>query len=247
MSSILLAATNVFGSPVTAFTHVGASYERSTSNTTTKTFTVPAGAQAGDLLIATSFMDGDNNIPNEASQLGGAQGEYTSSDPLTGWSFVGANTSGTEYPEGVSWYRVWDGVTSSWTVTWNTTDTSAGVMVAFRPDNPITSLSSANFQESDGPSSLSDTISTTSPTNAAGGRIYMYFLTGRPGGSIQNPTPTFTPNTGWTHVDGEPLATEDYMDYAYKLASAGDAFVSTTISTTDAGRQAQHFFIVNAE
>jgi hypothetical protein len=37
------------------------------------------------------------------------------------------------------------------------------------------------------------------------------------------------------------------MDYAYKLASAGDAFVSTTISTTDAGRQAQHFFIVNAE
>ena len=246
MSSILLAATNVFGGAVTSFTHVGASYERSTTNTSTKTFTVPAGAQAGDLLIATSFMDGDRNIPNDASQLGGAEGEYTISDPLTGWARIDANTSGTEYPEGVSWYRVWDGVTSSWTVSWNTADTSAGVMVAFRPDNPITSLSHEQFQESDGPSALSDTISSVTDTNAPGGRIYMYFLTGRPISTIQNPTPTFSPSTGWTHVDGEPLATEDYMDYAYKLASAGDAFVSTTISTTDAGRQGQHFFIVNA-
>ena len=44
----------------------------------------------------------------------------------------------------------------------------------------------------------------------------------------------------------ELLVAADYMDYAYKLASAGDSFVSTTISTNDAGRQAQHFFIVNA-
>ena len=157
------------------------------------------------------------------------------------------STAGTEYPEGVTWYRVWDGVTSSWTVTWNSGDTSAGVMVAFRPDNPITSLTHEKFQESDGPSALSDTISTVTDDPAVGGRIYMYFLTGRPqGGSIQNPTPTFTPSTGWTHVDGEPLLAADYMDYAYKLASAGDAFVSTTISTNDTGRQGQHFFIVNA-
>ena len=245
--AILINAGHVISNPVTSFTHVAASYERSTTNTATKTFTVPAGAQSGDLLIATSFIDSNNFIPNDASQLGGAEGEYNNpADPLTGWSFVGSNTSGTEYPEGVTWFRVWDGVTSSWTVTWNTADTSAGVMVAFRPDNPITSLSSANFQESDGPSALSDSISTTSPTNAAGGRIYAYFLTGRPSSSIQNPTPSFSPSTGWTHVDGEPLASQDYMDYAYKLAAAGDAFVSTTISTTDAGRQGQHFFIVNA-
>lgn len=247
--SVLISVGHVMSNPVTSFTHVGASYERTTGSTTTKTFNVPAGAQSGDLLIATSFMDRSTFIPNDASQLGGAQGEYNNpSDPLTGWSFVGSNTSGTEYPEGVTWFRVWDGVTSSWTVTWNDADHSAGIMVAFRPDNPITSLSSANFQESDGPSALSDSITTTSPTNAAGGRIYMYFLTGRPGsGGIQNPTPSFSPSAGWTHVDGDPLSGDDYMDYAYKLAAAGDAFVSTTISTTDAGRQGQHFFIVNAE
>jgi len=61
-----------------------------------------------------------------------------------------------------------------------------------------------------------------------------------------DPTPTFTPSTGWTHVDGEPLDAADYMDYAYKLAAAGDAFVSTTASTNDTGRQGQHFFIINA-
>jgi len=247
MSSILLAATNVFGgAAVTAFTHVAASYERSTGNTTTKTFTVPAGAQAGDLLVATSFMDRSTYINSDANQLGGAQGEYDGSDPLSGWAFVGSNTSGSEYPEGITWFRVWDGVTSSFTVTWNNADTSAGIMVAFRPDKPITTVTTEGFQESDGPSALSDTISSVTDTNAPGGRIYMYFLTGRPTGSIQNPTPTFTPSTGWTHVDGEPLSSTDQMDYAYKLASAGDAFVSTTASTNDAGRQGQHFFIINA-
>ena len=246
MSAILLAVTNIFGGgPVTAFTHVGASYERSTSNSSTKTFTVPAGAQAGDLLVATSFMDRSTDISTNTNQLGGAQGEYTS-DPLTGWAFVGSNTAGSEYPEGVTWYRVWDGVTTSWTVTWSGSDTSAGVMVAFRPDNPITTLSYGGFRESDGPSGLSDTISSTVPTIAAGGRIYMYFLTGRPLSYIQNPTPTFNPSAGWTHVDGEPLSSSDHMDYAYKLASAGDAFVSTTVSSSDAGRQGQHFFLVNA-
>ena len=32
----------------------------------------------------------------------------------------------------------------------------------------------------------------------------------------------------------------------FASASGGDAFVSTTISTNDTGRQGQHFFIVNA-
>jgi len=232
MSSILLAATNVFGaSGVTSFTHIGASYERSTTNTTTKTFTVPSGAQAGDLLILTSFVD---------------NGSSTITSPPSGWTAIGNNTGATEYPEGYSYYQIYNGTDTSWSLTWNTADTSAGIVVAFRPDNTITTVTTEQFQESDGPSALSDTISSVTDTNAPGGRIYMYFLTGRPTSTIQNPTPTFSPSTGWTHVDGDPLDAADYMDYAYKLAAAGDAFLSTTISTTDAGRQGQHFFIVNA-
>ena len=231
MSAILLATTNVYAAAVTSFTHVGASYERSTTNTATKTFTPPAGAQAGDLLILTSFVD---------------NGSSTITSPPSGWTAIGNNTGATEYPEGYSYYQIYNGTDSSWTATWSATDTSAGIVVAFRPDNPITTVTTVQFQESDGPSALSDTISSVADTNAPGGRIYMYFLTGRPISTIQNPVPTILPSTGWIHVDGEPLAAEDYMDYAYKLASAGDAFVSTTISTTDAGRQGQHFFIVNA-
>jgi hypothetical protein len=226
------------GGAVTAFTHVAASYERSTTNTSEKTFTPPVGAQAGDLLFLTTWID---------------DGYRVVTTPPSGWTEIGNNTSGSEYPEGYSYYQIYDGSTSSWTLQWNGSDTSAGIVVAFRPDNPITTVTTEQFQEDDGsdPSGLSNTISSVTDTNAPGGRIYMYFLTGRPTRAsgqdvIQNPTPTFSPSTGWTHVDGDPLATEDYMDYAYKLASAGDAFVSTTITTTDTGRQGQHFFIVNA-
>jgi len=233
MSSILLAATNVFGGgAVTSFTHVAASYERTTGSTTTKTFTPPAGAQSGDLLILASFVD---------------DGARTISTPPSGWTEIGNNTSGSEYPEGYSYYQIYNGTDSSWTATWSGAEHSAGVVVAFRPDNAITTVTTEQFQESDGPSSLSDTISSVTDTNAPGGRIYMYFLLGRPlSSSIQNPTPSFSPSSGWTHVDGDPLFADDYMDYAYKLDSAGDSFVSTTISTNDTGRQAQHFFIVNA-
>lgn len=235
MSMLLAPYPSFFGgggaSPTTSFTHVAASYERSTANTTVKTFTPPAGAQAGDLLILTTFTDRSDTLSSAPS----------------GWTLIGNNTSGTEYPEGYSYYQIYDGSTSSWTATWTTADTSAGIVVAFRPDNPITTVTTEQFQQADGPSALSDTISSVATTNAPGGRIYMYFLTGRPTSAIQDPTPTFSPNTGWTHVDGEPLnGSADYMDYAYKLASAGEAFVSTTISTNDTGRQAQHFFIVNA-
>ena len=232
MSSILLATTNVFGGAgVTSFTHVGASYERSTSGTTTKTFTKPSGAQAGDLLILTSFID---------------NGSRTISSPPSGWTQIGQSSS-TEYPEGYSYYQIYNGTDTSWNLTWNVGYSSAGIVVAFRPDNPITTVTSEQFQDDDGPSSLSNTISSVADTNAPGGRIYMYFLTGRPLSSyIQDPTPTFSPSSGWTHVDGDPLFSTDYMDYAYKFASAGEAFVSTTITTNDAGRQGQHFFILNA-
>lgn len=232
MSSILLASTNSFGGAVTSFTHVAASYERSTNNTATKSFTPPAGAQSGDLLILASFVD---------------RGSATITTPPSGWTEIGNNASGSEYPEGYSYFQIYNGTDSSWTATWDHADTSAGVVVAFRPDNPITTVTTEQFQESDGPSSLSDTISSVASTNAPGGRIYMYFLLGRPMTTvIQNPTPSFSPSSGWTHVDGDPLFAQDYMDYAYKLDAAGDAFVSTTISTNDAGRQGQHFFIVNA-
>jgi len=232
MSSILLAATNVFGAAATtAFTHVAASYQRNTANATTRTFTPPAGAIAGDLLILTSFTDDDDVITGAPA----------------GWTLIGDNDGLVEYPAGGSYYIIYDGTTSSWTVTWDVADMGSGIVVAFRPDSPITTVTTEQFQSSEGISALSDSITTVADDPAVGGRIYMYFLTGRPtSGAIQDPTPSFSPSAGWTHVDGEPLSSTDQMDYAYKLASAGDAFVSTTISTTDTGRQGQHFFIVNA-
>lgn len=232
MSAIILAATNVFGGggAVTSFTHVAASYQRNTTNETTRTFTPPAGAIAGDLLILTSFTDDDDEITGAPA----------------GWTLIGDNDDLTEFPAGGSYYIIYDGTTSSWTVTWDVADAGAGIVVAFRPDSPITTVTTEQFQSSEGSSSLSDSITTVADDPAVGGRIYMYFLTGRITAGIQDPTPTFTPSTGWTHVDGEPLESFDQMDYAYKLAAAGDAFVSTTISTNDVGRQGHHFFIVNA-
>ena len=231
MSSIILATTNVFGAATTAFTHVAASYQRNTTDAATRTFTPPAGAIAGDLLILTSFTDDDDVITGAPA----------------GWTLIGDNDGLVEYPAGGSYYIIYDGTTSSWTVTWDVADMGSGIVVAFRPDSPITTVTTEQFQSSEGISALSDSITTVADDPAVGGRIYMYFLTGRPlSTSIQNPPPTFSPSTGWTHVDGEPLSSTDQMDYAYKLASASDAFVSTTISTTDTGRQGQHFFIVNA-
>jgi len=236
MSAILLAAANVFGgAAVTSFTHVGASYERSKTNTSTKTFTPPSGTQAGDLLILATFIDNNLSITT----------------PPSGWTEIG-NTAdlGSNFPEGYSYYQIYNGTDSSWTATWSGSDTSAGIVVAFRPDNPITTATVVQFQGSYSASPLSDTISTVTDDPAVGGRIYMYFLTGRPTATlVQDPVPTFTPSSGWTHVDGDLSVTGltvDNMDYAYKLAAAGDAFVSTTITTNDAGQQTQHFFIVNA-
>ena len=231
MSSIILATTNVFGAATTAFTHVAASYQRNTTDAATRTFTPPAGAIAGDLLILTSFTDDDDVITGAPA----------------GWTLIGDNDGLVEYPAGGSYYIIYDGTTSSWTVTWDVADMGSGIVVAFRPDSPITTVTTEQFQSSEGISALSDSITTVADDPAVGGRIYMYFLTGRQSASaIQDPTPSFSPSAGWTHVDGEPLSSTDQMDYAYKLASASDAFVSTTISTTDTGRQGQHFFIVNA-
>jgi hypothetical protein len=220
------------GPPVTQFTHVGHSYERSTTNTSTKTFTPPSGAQAGDLLILATFIDRNAEITSVPS----------------GWTEIGntAIATGDNFPEGYSYYHIYNGTDSSWTFTWDAADTSAGIVVAFRPDSTITTVTIPAFEGSYSSGTLSDTISTVTDDPAVGGRIYMYFLTGRPTATlVQDPAPTFTPSSGWTHVDGD-LPAPDNMDYAYKLAAAGDAFVSTTITTTDGGQQTQHFFIVDA-
>ncbi len=231
VASMMSLTATVGGGDVTAFTHVAASYQRNTTSQAVRTFTPPSGAIAGDLLILTSFTDDDDVITGAPA----------------GWTLIGDNDNLAEYPAGGSYYIIYDGTTSSWTLTWDVADTGAGIVVAFRPDSPITTVTTEQFQSSEGPSALSNSITSVADDPAVGGRIYMYFLTGRPvNSSIQNPAPSFTPSTGWTHVDGEPLASEDYMDYAYKLASAGDAFVSTTITATDEGRQGQHFFIINA-
>lgn len=231
VASMMSLTATVGGGGVTAFTHVAASYQRNTNVQAVRTFTPPSGAIAGDLLILTSFTDDDDVI---------------TAGP-TGWTLIGDNDNLTEYPAGGSYYIIYDGTTSSWTVTWDVSDTGAGIVVAFRPDSPITTVTTEQFQSDEGPLALSNSITSVADDPAVGGRIYMYFLTGRPlSGSIQDPVPSFSPSTGWTHVDGELLNEDNFMDYAYKLASAGDAFVSTTITTDDDGRQGQHFFIINA-
>lgn len=245
MMQMMMLAKSSASEPVTSFTHGGdsyASYERSIGNSYEKTFSAPSSAQAGDLLILTTFIDGNYEIET----------------PPSGWTEIGNTTDDsdgyTSFPGGHSYYQIYNGSDTEWTVTWNGSDTSAGIVVAFRPDNPITTVTIEQFQGSYSASPLSDTISSVTDDPAVGGRIYMYFLTGRPTATfIQNPVPSFidpasgSPITGWTHVDGDgALDGDDYMDYAYKLAAAGDAFVSTTITTNDGGQQSQHFFIVNA-
>lgn len=240
MSSILLATTNFFGGELTEFTHVGASYYRASTDVSTHTITVPSGAQSGDLLVAFVYQD---DISTVTQHLGNAQGEY-GTDPLTEWVLVDSGGSN----RWQTYYRKWDGVTSSFTQVKSGADTAAGGCVAFRPNKPFISLTlaAAAGQTSAGP--LSSSITSVSPSASPGARLQGYFLSGRAlAGSIQDPTPTFTPSTGWTHVDGEPLFSDDYIDYAYKLPSYGDTYVSQTISTDDAGRQHHSLFVIDAE
>lgn len=225
-----------------SFSHVGASYYRATTDVSTHTITVPSGAQSGDLLVAFVYQDDTSTV---TQHLGDAEGEY-GTDPLTEWVLVDSGGSN----RWQTYYRKWDGVTSSFTQVKSSTDTAAGGCVAFRPpvDIPINSLTlvATAGQTSAGP--LSSSITSVSPSASPGARLQGYFLSGRAqAGNIQNPTPTFTPSTGWTHVDGEPLFSADYIDYAYKLPLKGDTYVSQTISTDDAGRQHHSLFVIDAE
>lgn len=235
------------------FTFVGYSYERSTSTTSTKTFTVPAEAQPGDVLIAISFPDRDTYINGGSSgpnQLGYDQGEYyapaDTETELDGWKRQGGTSiTSTGFGDSIAWGRVWDGVTSSWTMQWFHGNYSTGVVLAFRPSSTITAWEKTadDLVQSTGP--LTNTISTVDSglaDVAVGPRLYVYLLSGTPGlSSVENPVPTLPANEGWVHVDGSG-ETNGQMDFAYKLDATGDAFVPTEITTDDTGTQVAHLY-----
>ena len=234
-----------------SFTFVGASYERSTTNTTTKTFNVPSGAQSGDVLIAISFPSKDTYINTTSTDsLGAAQNEYSSVTELDGWRWQGGTAIGsTGFGDSLCYGRVWDGATSSWTMTWYSSNYSTGVVLAFRPSSPITAWEKTANSRKRSTGQLTgvdaNTISAPDTGNAdvaVGPRLYVYLLSGTPGSSsVENPTPTFPANEGWVHVDGSG-ENNGQMDFAYKLDTTGDAFVPTTITTNDAGTQVAHLY-----
>ena len=216
--------------------HVGRTYEASLSAGQIKTFTVPSEAIAGDLLILSTFVD-DGNI----TVSGGGH-------PAGFVEFVN-NTDTTEYPEGYSYYKIHNGTDTSFTVTWSAADRSAGILSAYRVSQPITDITTLSTTSQDGPSALNSTISSVSPTAVpdSTARLYYYALTGRiTATEIQDPVPTFSPSTGWTHVDGDAAtSTDDNMDYAYKFDLPGKSYVSQNVTTTDAGRQGHQLAVLD--
>lgn len=231
MSIMQMMMTPLLASGVSSFTHVGASYERSTTNTSTQTFTPPSGAQAGDLLVLSCFQDG--------------AGATVSSGP-SGWTEAGTLSA---HPGTGQYYQTYNGTDTSWTVTWAGSKTTSGSVVAFRPNNSITTLTAEQFQSTAGNNSTEvDTISSVTTTNAPGGRIYFYSSSGvEDGSNLHSVSTTFSPSTDWNTVSGQGVVTNDSSNYAYRLADKGDAFVSTTASGTASDKFAQAFFILNAE
>jgi hypothetical protein len=201
-------------------------YARNTTNSVDLVFTLPANWREGDLAIASGFWDNGS----------------LSSVTMTGWTEIVNNVDGTEYPEGSSFYRILQsGDSSTQTMTCNSTDTSAGVMMVFRLNRSISSISIGNTNYSDGASALNSSISADSPTVVADNTIRLkgYALTGRPlAASIQDSVPSFT-QSGWIWTNGDAV---DYIDCAYKILNIGTTDVSEQVTTTDAGRQAHHLF-----
>ena len=231
MSIMQMMMTPLLASGVSSFTHVGASYERTTTDIFTQTFTPPSGAQAGDLLVLSCFQD--------------RAGANVTTGP-SGWSTAGNLTA---HPGVGQYYQTYNGTDTSWTVTWAHDKPTSGSVVAFRPNNSISSVSSEQFQSSAGDNSTEvDTISSVATTNAPGGRIYFYSSSGISNGSnLHSVSTTFSPSTDWNTVSGQGVVTNDSANYAYRLADKGDAFESTTASGTASARFAQAFFILNAE
>ena len=215
-----------------AFEHVGVMYERTNADTFTQTFNPPSGAQDGDLLVLSCYQDraGGNVITGPS-----------------GWSTAGNLTA---HPGVGQYYQIYNGTDTSWTVTWANDKPTMGTVVAFRPNNSITTLTAEQFQSGAGNSSTDvvSTISSVATTNAPGGRIYFYSSTGVENGSnsLANVSTVFSPSTDWNTVSGQGVITNDGANYAYRLATEGDAFESTTASGTGADKFAQAFFILNA-
>ena len=216
---------------VTSLTHVGASYERTTTDTFTQTFTPPSGAQAGDLLVLSCFQD---------------RADATISSGPSGWTEAGTLVA---HPGMGQYYQIYNGTDTSWTVTWVNDKPTSGSVVAFRPDASISLLTAEQFQSTVGNGTTEvDTISSVATTNAPGGRIYFYSSSGIENGSnLYSVSTTFSPSTDWNTVSGQGVVTNDSANYAYRLADKGDAFVSTTASGTCANRFAQAFFILNVQ
>jgi len=213
---------------------VGHAYSRSTSNTTTMTFDSPSATiLAGDLIIFTGMWDTGGGSSGSATVGGVAATEILN------------NYDGTEYPEGASYYFIATSTDPTIIVTTDDNDTCAGAAMVFRPTRDINTVTIGNTAYSDGGQSLNDTIVAESPALVPTEESYIngYFLTGRLfGGSIQNPTPSFTAG-GWTHVDGDGNRSgTDDMDYAYKIIDAASTDVSEQVTASDAGRQGQHLF-----
>lgn len=223
-------ALGVGGSAPMSFEHIGAMYERTTASTFTQTFTPPSGTQAGDILVLSCFQD---------------RAAGTVSSGPSGWTEAGTLVA---HPGMGQYYQIYNGTDTSWNVTWVNDKPTMGTVVAFRPNNSITNLTSEQFQSTAGSNSTEvDTISSVTTTNAPGGRIYFYSSSGvEDGSSLHNVSTVFNPSTDWTTVSGQGVVTNDGSNYAYRLAEEGDAFESTTASGTCSDRFAQAFFIINA-
>lgn len=228
--SITQLMVNATHPPLMYFEHVGVMYERTTSSVFTQTFTPPSGAQAGDLLVLSCFQD----------QAGG----NVATGP-SGWSTAGNLTA---HPGVGQYYQIYNGTDTSWSVTWEKDKPTMGTVVAFRPNVSINTVSTEQFQATAGNSeTVVDTISSVATTNAPGGRIYFYASSGiEDGSNLAAVSTVFNPSTDWTTVSGQGAVTNDGSNYAYRLASEGDAFESTTASGTCSDRFAQAFFIINA-
>lgn len=228
--SITQLMVNATHPPLMYFEHVGVMYERTTSSVFTQTFTPPSGAQAGDLLVLSCFQD----------QAGG----NVATGP-SGWSTAGNLTA---HPGVGQYYQIYNGTDTSWSVTWADDKPTMGTVVAFRPNVSINTVSTEQFQATAGNSeTVVDTISSVATTNAPGGRIYFYASSGiEDGSNLAAVSTVFNPSTDWTTVSGQGAVTNDGSNYAYRLASEGDAFESTTASGTCSDRFAQAFFIINA-
>lgn len=215
-----------------SLTHVGASYQREDGGVSfTQTFTPPSGAQAGDVLVLSTYQDRPSS---------------TITSGPSGWTLVGSHSGN---PNPVQYYQIYNGSDTSWSITRADDNTTMGSVVAFRPNQSISTVTSEQFQSASGDNeTIANTISSVTTTNAPGGRIYFYSSSGvEDNNDLFSVSTTFSPSTDWTTVSGQSAVTGDGPNYAYRLAEEGDAFVSTTASGTSSDKFGQALFILNVE